>query len=217
MSTKIRVVLADDHSLIRKGIKSVLQFEDNIDIVGEGVNGEEALNLVKTLLPDILIMDINMPIMSGIEVLKEIQESDIKVHVILLTISNDRELLMEALNYGANGYLLKDSNPDDLIRGINEINEGENFIDNRLLKYLVRGYASSKREDDNLLSRLSRRELEVLNLMSEGLSNKEIGDKLFLSEKTVKNYAYNMFKKLEVKDRVQATIYALKNNLKDYI
>lgn len=216
MENKIKVLIADDHDLIRQGLKSILNYEDDFVVVGEASNGEEALALIKMYHPDILLMDINMPIKSGIEVLKIIKEGGLPVKVLLLTVESDKKTIMEAIEIGADGYILKGSGTQDIIDGIRRVHQDENYIDKSLVSMLFRKVAARDREHD-LLVELSEKELEILYHLSKGYSNKEIGDMMFLSEKTIKNNATKIFKTIQVRDRVQATIYAIEHKIDELI
>lgn len=214
MITKdIRTLIADDHALIREGLKTILGFEETIKIVGEAINGREAIENANLLKPDIILMDVNMPDMTGIEVLKSIKEKNSDIKVIMITAAGDQETLFKALDGGADGYILKDSESVDMIQAIHEVYEGETYIDKRLVNLLVKKLHHKMDLETNKLHELTERELSVLKLISQGYTNREVSEILFLSEKTVKNYATTIFKKLEVKDRVQATLYAIKNEI----
>ncbi len=211
-TTPIRILIADDHNLIREGIKRILDFQEGFQIVGEAMNGTEAEGFVNTLRPDILVMDVNMPGKSGIEVLGSLKKAGNPVKVIFLTVAGDQHTLMEAVHLGAEGYLLKDSDIQELIRAIRDVYEGETYIDQRLVKLMMHNFAEKAAPviEENPLKELTPREREILQLISQGKSNREIGECLFLSEKTVKNNLIFIFRKLGVKDRVQATLAALK-------
>ncbi len=211
-TTPIRILIADDHNLIREGIKRILEFQEGFTIVGEAMNGLEAEGAVHTLRPDILVMDINMPSKSGIQVLESLRKDGQPVKVIFLTVAGDRDTLMEAVNLGAEGYLLKDSDIQELIRAIREVFGGETYIDQRLVKLMMKDFKSHSEHkiEINPLKALTQRERDILCLISQGKSNREIGENLFLSEKTVKNNITLVFRKLSVNDRVQATLLALK-------
>lgn len=215
-SNLIRILVADDHILIREGLKRILDFQDDMRLIGEAINGKDALQSVEALTPDIVLLDVNMPDMTGLEVLRHMKRKKLNVRAIMLTVAGDRETLFEALEAGAEGYILKDSETVDLVQAIKEVYSGETYIDKRLVSLLVDNYKMRKTSKLNLLSELTERELEVLKLISEGYTNKEVGEMLFISEKTVKNYATNIFKKLEVKDRVQATLYAIRHHIEEF-
>lgn len=214
-TTPIRILIADDHNLIREGIKRILDFQEGFQIVGEAMNGTEAEGFVNTLRPDVLVMDVNMPGKSGIEVLGSLKKAGNPVKVIFLTVAGDQHTLMEAVHLGAEGYLLKDSDIQELIRAIRDVYEGETYIDQRLVKLMMHNFAEKAAPviEENPLKELTPREREILQLIAQGKSNREIGECLFLSEKTVKNNLIFIFRKLGVKDRVQATLAALKHNI----
>lgn len=211
---KIRMIVADDHALIRDGLKKILDIEDGgaISIVGEAANGEEAVNLARRLKPDIILMDINMPVVNGIEASKLIKETDPDISIIILTIHDAREYIYELMNLGVSGYILKDTNFDDLLNIIGCVAAGETFIDPRMTGKLL-GEWKRRVEDRDIKDRLTERELEVLTEIARGSNNQAIADKLYVSEKTVKNHITSIFRKLEVNDRTQAAIYAIKHNL----
>ena len=212
----IKIVIADDHDLIREGLKRIIGFEKDISIAGEAENGEDALQIIKLKKPDIVLLDMNMPLMNGIEVLKKAKSEAFTAKFIMLTVENDRKTIHECIDIGADGYVLKDSAGEEIIDAIKTVYNGEKFIDRSLVSLLFSAIKSKSTKVSNILDALSRRELEVLLKISEGLSNKEIGKELFLSEKTVKNYATNLFRKINAKDRVHATIIAIENNIENY-
>lgn len=207
----IKVVIADDHSIVRQGIKQILELENNIQVIGEASNGKEALEKVAQLKPDIVLLDINMPILSGIEVIKSLKEQKFESKIIILTIHSEKEYLIEAIQNGASGYVLKDAESEILIEAINKAYNGENYIPSNLATELIKGYSSGNKSTD--INELTDREIEVLKAISEGLSNKEIGSKLFISEKTVKNHISSIFRKLDISDRTQAAIFAIKHGI----
>lgn len=214
MNTKLkRILVADDHGLIREGLKRILGLQEGIKVIGEAINGKEAVENTLALMPDVLLLDVNMPDMTGLEVLKEIKREKSSIKILMITAAGDRETLFSALEAGADGYILKDSESIDLVQAIEEVCGGETYIDKRLVSYLVNKVKRQSDASSNKLLELTSRELSVLKLISEGYTNRETSEKLFISEKTVKNYATNIFKKLEVKDRVQATLYALRNHI----
>lgn len=213
---EIKILIADDHDLIRQGLKSIIGLEDDLVVVGEADNGESVLNMMKIHKPDILLLDINMPSISGIKVLQKIREEGIAVKIIMLTIENQRQTIHEAINIGADGYVLKDSAGEEIIDAIRIVHSGEKYIDKSLVSILFSDIRRKNKKTVSILDCLSKRETEVLLKISKGLSNKEIGGQLYLSEKTIKNYATNLFVKINAHDRVQATIIALENHIDDY-
>ena len=212
MSKQIKIVIADDHSMIREGLKQLLELDDDIVVVGEAGNGEECLKLIDQLHPDVVLLDINMPVMNGLKMLEVLRESNNKNQkVLILTIHNEIEYLMKALDIGVEGYVLKDSESAVLKKAIFKVDTGEEYIDFTMVPMLNEKVAREKEKDEE--EKLTRREIEVLKLLAEGLFNKEIAYKLSISEKTVKNHVSNIFKKIGVFDRTQAAVYAIKNNI----
>ncbi|MCK8059967.1 MULTISPECIES: response regulator transcription factor [unclassified Fusibacter] len=215
MNKFIRVVLADDHELIRQGLKRIIELDTDIRVVGEAVNGIEALALVKTLSPDLLIVDMNMPQMTGIQVLEELRKQDKASKVIILTIEDDREFIKKCMFLGADGYILKDSAGTEVVRAIEQVVQGDKYLDQALIGMLLRS-ESFKHFDKSPFDELTSRELDILYQISKGRTNKEIGEILFLAEKTVKNYLTTIFRKIDVKDRVNAVLFAIENQINNY-
>lgn len=211
---KIKVVIVDDHALIREGIKKLLELEESFDIVALAGDGVEALEVIEKVRPDVVLLDINMPNMNGIDCLKQIKAQYPDTKVVMLTIHEDAEYLIETINIGAEGYVLKDADVSSLVKAIQKVVQGEVYIHPTLSGILVREY---KRKDKNYEelngTALTKREYEVIRLISKGHNNKEIAVELFISEKTVKNHVSNIFKKIKVTDRTQAALYAIKNNI----
>lgn len=212
----IKVLIADDHDLIRQGLRTIISFQDDLSICGEAANGEKVIEAIKMTKPDVVLLDINMPVISGIDVLKQIK-NNYDVKVIMLTIENDRKTIHTAIDIGADGYVLKDSAGTEIVNAIKIVWEGEKYIDRSLVSLLFTDIQDRGKKTTGILDTLTRREQEVLYHISKGLSNKEIGAELFLTEKTVKNYATNLFRKIDVDDRVQATIFAIENNIDDFM
>ncbi len=178
-------------------------------------DGEETVKKALEYNPDVILLDINMPSMNGIEVLRRLKDLGTMSKIIMLTIHQDKEYLFETMKIGADGYVLKDSDADSLIKAIRDVNMGKTYIQPSIASMLVEGLEEkdSNKELDKI-RQLTKREYEVLSLIAEGLSNKDIADKLFISEKTVKNHVSSIFKKLDVNDRIQAAIFAFKNDIK---
>jgi DNA-binding NarL/FixJ family response regulator len=212
MSKPVNIMIADDHSMVREGIKQLLELDGDIVVTSEASNGKQCIELLDENQTDVLLLDINMPIMNGLQVLQYIRENRMKVKVLILTIHNEVEYLMRAVELGVDGYVLKDSDSSVLKKAIFCVNRGESFIQPELtpiLKVKLEEKSNQVNEDDAL----TKREIEVLKLLAEGLFNKEIAYMLAISEKTVKNHVSNIFKKINVSDRTQAAVYAIKNNL----
>ncbi|MEA1973931.1 MAG: response regulator transcription factor [Bacillota bacterium] len=214
---KYRIVIADDHKLIREGIKKLLELSEEFMIVGEASNGNEAVELSKVLKPDLMILDINMPIMSGLDALKKIREEKCNMKVILLTIDDDKKSLINALELGADGYILKDSDPSKMSSILLNILDDETYIDKRLVKFLVDIYKHSNEDKKSKFCDLTSREKEVLYYLSSGYTNNEISKEIFISEKTVKNYVTSIYSKIGVNNRVKATLFAIENDIEKYI
>ena len=217
----IRILIADDHALLRQGIKRVLNFEKDLDVVGEASDGQEALAKTLVLQPDVLLLDLNMPILNGLEVTRQLRAARSKVKIIILTINDSDNYVLELLKGGALGYLLKDVEPSMLIKAVHVVNDGNAFVYPTLAERLFGGL--SQEDDVNEKARemwdqmrseqLTRREREVLACIAKGFSNYVIAQTLYVSEKTVKNHLTNIFRKLNVNDRTQALIYALKHKI----
>lgn len=213
---KISVLIVDDHSLVRQGLKQLIELEEDINVIALAGDGEEAILKAQQLKPDIILLDINMPNINGIQTLRRLKDMDSTIKVIMLTFHEDREYLFETINLGANGYVLKDAESASLIKAIRDVYKGESYIYPTLATELVKEFNRREEKDKQKTgsNSLTKREYEVLTLIAEGFNNREIANHLFISEKTVKNHVSNIFKKINVSDRTQAAIYAYKNNIK---
>lgn len=210
---KIKIMLADDHSMIREGIKQLLELDSAYEVIGQAGDGVECLKLLQEEVPDVLLLDVNMPNMNGIEVLEKIKEKKWKVKVLMLTIHNEVDYLLKAIeDHGCDGYVLKDSDIGVLKKAIDSVYNGEIFIQPDLIPILNEGLIS-REETSQSLEGLTKREIEVLKLITEGLFNKEIAYKLDISERTVKNHVSNIFKKINASDRTQAAVFAIRHGL----
>lgn len=212
----IDVMIADDHSLIREGLNRILSFKNEFKIVFESNNGEAIIDNLDKINTDVVLLDINMPKISGLEVLKYIKSKKLNIKVVMLTVEDDEDTINKAIELGADGYVLKESAGTEITNAIKTVYNGEKFIDKSLIKFLFKRKVDGNSKGNKLES-LTKREKEILLVLSKGLKNKEIADQLFLSEKTVKNYITSIFRKIGVEDRVQATIYAITNNIDVYI
>ncbi len=211
---KIKIAIVDDHALIREGIKKLLELEEELEIVGLGGDGYEALEIIEATHPDIILLDINMPNLNGMDTLKEIKNKYPDTKVIMLTIHEDAEYLIETINIGAEGYVLKDADVSSLIKAIKKVKNGDLYIHPTLSGILVKEYKRKDKSMDEVINTsLTKREYEVIRLISKGYNNKEIANELYISEKTVKNHVSNIFKKIKVTDRTQAALYAIKHNI----
>lgn len=208
----IKVMLADDHVMMREGIRHLLEFDGSIEVVQEAGDGEECLRKLEESVPDILLLDINMEKMNGIEVLEKIKKNKIDVKVLMLTVHNEVEYLLKSMDIGADGYIMKDSESTELKRAINTIISGETYIQPNLVPAL-NNRLISRDVDKDKIDLLTKRELEVLIQVANGMFNKEIATSLKISERTVKNHISNIFKKINVSDRTQAAVFAIKNDL----
>ncbi|MBS8265768.1 DNA-binding response regulator [Mesobacillus boroniphilus] len=221
MTTKI--VIIDDHQLFREGVKRILDFEPTFEVVAEGDDGSEAISLVDQHQPDVVIMDINMPNINGVEATAELIKKYPESKVIILSIHDDENYVTHALRTGATGYLLKEMDADALIEAVKVVAEGGSYLHPRVTHNLVKEYrrlSADENGSDKYISPveirrplhlLTRRECEVLQLLADGKSNRGIGEALFISEKTVKNHVSNILQKMNVNDRTQAVVVAIKN------
>lgn len=210
----IRVLIADDHKMVREGLRRILEFDGEIQVIDEADNGEECIKKIRSSKPDIVLLDINMPVMNGIEVLQEIRKKKLKTKVIILTVHNEIEYLLRAVDIGIDGYVLKDSDAHELIRAVTSVYEGDKFIQPSLIP-LLNSKLIARDLDAERLEQLSKREIEVLKLVAVGMFNKEIGVELGISERTVKNHLSSIFKKIDSSDRTQAAVFAIRNGLVD--
>ncbi|WP_342598116.1 response regulator transcription factor [Psychrobacillus sp. FSL H8-0483] len=204
----IQILLVDDHTVLRDGIRSILALESDIQVVGEAISGDEVLKKVEEFQPDCILMDINLPGKNGIEVTSLVKSQYPNCRVLVLTMFEDEEYLMEALRAGADGYLLKDTSSEQVLAAIRMVSQGNSVINPSMTKKLVTYHHQEL--NGNILT---EREKEVLFELVKGLSNKEISEALFISDKNVKIHINNIFRKLNVKSRTQAIIYAVRNQL----
>lgn len=208
----VKVMIADDHSMIREGLKQLLELEGDFEVIAEACDGLDCLEKLKTVVPDILLLDINMPEMNGIEVLEELKRREDPLKVLILTVHSEVEYLVKAVDIGANGYILKDSGSSELKQAINVIMSGESYIQPSLLPAL-NSRLINRDVDQDKLQTLTKREIEILTQVAGGMFNKEIAVNLNISERTVKNHISNIFRKIDVSDRTQAAVFAIRNNI----
>lgn len=208
----INIAIVDDHTMIREGLKQLLELDGDFKVVGQAGDGTQCLELLDKLPIDVVLLDINMPIMNGLEVLKIMRERKNDIKVIVLTIHNEVEYLIKAVDIGINGYMLKDSGSEELKKAINCVINGEIYIQPKLSP-MLNSKLINRSEDQKKIDDLTKREFEVLKLLAEGMFNKEIASRLNISERTVKNHVSNIFKKITVADRTQAAVFAIRNNI----
>jgi NarL family two-component system response regulator LiaR len=208
---RISVLIADDHAMVRQGLRNFLDLHEDIEVVGEATNGVEAVDQVRQLLPDVVLMDLVMPEMDGIEATRKIRAISPDTQVIVLTSFAEDEKVFPSIKAGALGYLLKDVSPTDLIKAIQAARRGEAQLHPEIARKLMDEFSSRPREP--IPEELTERELDVLRLVARGLTNREIAQKLVISEKTVKTHVSNILGKLRLSDRTQAAIYALRQGL----
>jgi len=219
----ITVVVADDHKLFREGLKRILNMEEDLEVIGECADGLQVIEFCQQHKPDVVLLDINMPVENGVTATEKLREMCPDVKIIILSIHDDESYVFETLRKGASGYLLKDMEAESLIDAIRTVAEGHAYIHPKVTGKLIHqlrrmantdGAAVSqteKKQPQNISVPLTKREIEVLRLMAEGKSNKMIGEHLFISEKTVKNHVSSILQKMEVEDRTQAVIASIKN------
>lgn len=208
----VKIMITDDHSMIREGLKNLLELDGDIEVIAEAVDGEDCLAKLEHYRPDVLLLDINMPKKNGLEVLKTLKASRSKIKVLVLTVHNETEYLMKAVEIGINGYVLKDSESAELKKAIFTIYDGENYVQPSLIPAL-NSKMIEKNEDEIKLESLTKRELQVLKELAVGKFNRDIAKEMEISERTVKNHISSIFKKLDVTDRTQAAVFAIRNNL----
>jgi NarL family two-component system response regulator LiaR len=210
---KIRILIADDHTLVREGLRSLIGTEQGMEVVGEAANGSEAVSRFELLRPDVVLIDLVMPEMDGIAAIARIKQIDAHARILALTSFSDDDKVLAAIKAGALGYLLKDSTPQELLQAIRHVHQGEAFLDPtvalKVIGELTRPSAALAADEHAL----SEREVEVLRLVAEGLSNQEIAEKLGVSERTVRNHVGSILSKLHLANRTQAALYALRQGI----
>jgi DNA-binding NarL/FixJ family response regulator len=205
----VRIVIADDHPLVRSGLRAVLLAADDLEVVGEAATGEEAVTLAASLQPDVIVMDLRMPGITGIEATRRIVEAQPHIRIVVLTLFEDDASLFAALRAGARGYILKDANEVEVVRAIRAVGSGEAIFSATMAQHLIESFASPPQPRTAFpFPDLTAREREILALIAQGRSNTEIAQHLVISGKTVRNYISSIFSKLQVADRTQAVIRA---------
>ena len=215
MSKKpIKLLVVDDQNIVRKGIRALVEQVDDMDVIGEASNGEEAIAEAKRLHPDVILMDLMMPKMDGIAAIREIQASQSPARIIALTSFVTEDKVFPAIKAGAMGYLLKDSEPEDLITAIRKVNRGEPSLHPIVAKMVLEEISQpAQREQPLTPDPLTEREVDIIRLVAQGLSNRQIADQLVIGEATVRTHVGNVLNKLHLANRVQATLYALREGL----
>lgn len=212
----IRVLLVDDHAIVRDGIRSLLATEADVRVVGEAANGRDGIALAEQLRPDVILMDLVMPEMDGIEAISRIMSGQPKMRILVLTSFDAEGKVFPAIKAGAMGYLLKDSDSEELVRAIHQVHRGESSLDPRIARMVLREMREEsrlEREPDSAGEPLTEREVEVLRLVAQGLGNEDIAQRLVIAERTVRTHVSNILGKLHLANRTQATLYALREGL----
>jgi len=213
MSDGITIALVDDHSIVRQGVRALLETQADISIVGEAPSGEEGVRLCAEQAPDVVLMDLVMPGMNGVEATRQIKQVSPRTQVIVLTSYHEDEHIMPTIRAGALSYLLKDISPAELLAAIRKAAQGETTIHPHVAAKMMQALHGSDSKNENPFADLSKREIEVLRLIADGLSNSAIAESLFISEKTVKSHVGNILSKLHLADRTQAAVYAWRSGL----
>lgn len=215
----IRVVLADDHPIVRDGLRKLLMLEEDIQVVGEASDGREVVQVVHDTRPDVLILDLRMPYMDGLAALQALQQAEKKVRVIILTASEDKNEFVQAMKLGCSGIVLKQTAPELIVKSIRKVHGGEIWLDSHTTAAVMRQFASPNDPGNGASpkgrerSPLSQREREIVGLVAQGYKNREMAEKMFISEQTVKNHLHNIFDKLGVSDRLELALYAIHKGL----
>ena len=215
MENKLRIVLADDHTILREGLRALLSADPNFDIVGEAEDGREAVRCVEKLEPNLLLMDLSMPRMSGMDAISEIKRRYSETKIIALTVHKTEEYLLTTLQAGVDGYVLKDATHDELVLAIHNVMAGKRYLSPGISGKVIEGYLEGKEDSQAVSSwqKLSQREREVLKLIAEGYKNKEIAEDLCISLKTVEKHRANLMKKLDLHNAAGLTVYAVEKGL----
>ncbi len=213
--TRIRVLLVDDHTIVRKGIRSLLDAEANIEVVGEADNGREAVEKTEKLLPDLIVMDHTMPILNGLEATRQIRQRNPEIQVLILTMHTNEEYVFQFLQAGAAGYLIKESAPNELVAAIHAVHRGESFLSPTASRAVIDEYVRRAQTAAPIDSydHLTPREREVLQLVAEGCTNREIAEELVISAKTAAVHRTNVMQKLDLHSMAEVTKYAIRKGI----
>ena len=216
----IRILIADDHPIVRDGLRKLLTLETDFEVIGEASDGREVLDRIQELEPDILLLDLRMPNLDGLSALQVLQQSNNKTKVIVLTASEDKNEFVQAMKLGCSGIVLKQTAPELIIKSIRKVYGGEIWLDSHTTAAVMRQFASPGEAGGSApgtkareRSPLSQREREIVQLVAQGFKNKEMAEKMFISEQTVKNHLHNIFDKLGVSDRLELALYAIHKGL----
>ncbi len=214
---RIRLMIADDHELFRRGLRMVLEDEDDIEVIGEASDGEVAVELAREHAPDVVVMDVRMPGLTGIEAARRVKEEEPGTKILMLTISDEEDDLYEAIKAGANGYLLKEISIDEISHAVRSVHSGQSLISPSMASKLLDEFAAMIKKEEQKeevpAPRLTPREMEVLEHVAQGMNNREIAKALFISENTVKNHVRNILEKLHLHSRMEAVVYAVREKL----
>ena len=217
----IRILIADDHPIVRDGLRKLLSLEDDFEIVGEANDGREVLDMIQEVEPDVLLLDLRMPNLDGLSTLQAMQQSGKRTRVIVLTASEDKNEFVQAMKLGCSGIVLKQTAPDLIVKSIRKVNSGEIWLDSHTTAAVMRQFSTGLETSTvsgggakgRERSPLSTREREIVALVAQGYKNKEMAEKMFISEQTVKNHLHNIFDKLGVSDRLELALYAIHKGL----
>jgi len=208
----IKLVIVDDHRVVRSGVKALIETEPDLEVIGEAADGREAVTKVKAQNPDVVLMDLVMPEMDGVDATSEITKLSPAPEILILTSFSEEERIIQAIKAGASGYLIKDASPDELVQAIKDVYHGESTLDPKVAGTVLR---SVQNEPKNSSEDLTDREVEVLELLAEGLPNENIAEKLYISERTVRSHVSNILGKLNLANRTQAALYAVRQGIAD--
>ena len=215
MSRIIRILIADDHTMVRQGLSQLCNVEPDMEVIGQAADGQEACRIASLIEPDVIVMDINMPVLNGVQATRCISKNNPEIRVIILTMYRQDQHVFEAIKAGARAYLLKDADSDELLRAIRAVANGEALLDSSIALKMMDEFRRLHGDPVGAdgITQLTDRELDILRLVAQRLENTEIGDELGLSEKTIRNRLTIIFEKLHVNNRIQAALYALRQGL----
>ena len=212
---KIKIIIVDDHQIVRDGIKAMFLTNNEVEVIGEAGDYDELMQLLKTSNPDVIILDITLPGKSGVEITKELKNDNPETKILILSSNTDEENIVGAIQAGANGFLPKDTSKEEFVEAVNLVNATEEYFGANLSKIIYKSYMHhvKSKSDDSSACSLSRREIEIVQMLSDGLSSKEIGCKLFISPRTVESHKANILDKLNLKNNAEIIKYAIKQGI----